>query len=363
MQKLSKMKIKTIKLTNFRNYKNTVINFEDGVNFIVGDNAQGKTNLLESVYFCAMGKSFKNIKEKLLINYDSEYSNLDLDFSTLAGNKNITTILSKNSKKTVKINKIPISKLTQLIGTLNVVLFSPDELKLVKEVPEDRRKFLDISISQFDKSYMYDLIRYEQILKQRNCVFKTFQSRENKIEQLKIWTPQLIDVAEKIIKKRIVFINKLNNIAKKIHKTIKNAENLTILYSFNNEIEKIKDYLTNLFNTNLEKELDLQHTLIGPHRDDIIFKINDKDCKYFASQGQQRTVALSLKLALMEIIYEYNKEYPVLLLDDVLSELDIDRQLKLLELTSKYQTLITTTSILSQFKNYNSIFICNGNKL
>lgn len=356
------MKVNSVKLTNFRNYKNTVINFEDGVNFIVGDNAQGKTNLIESVYFCAMGKSFKNVKEKLLINYDCDYANLDLDFETLAGKKNITAILSKTTKKTVKINKIPISKLTQLIGTLNIVLFSPDELKLVKEVPEDRRKFLDISISQFDKTYMYDLIRYDQILKQRNCIFKTFQSKESKIEQLKIWTPQLINVAEKIIKKRIIFINKLNNVAKEIHKNIKSSENLDILYSFNQESDNIKETLNFLFNNNLEKELNLQYTLVGPHRDDIIFKINDKDCKYFASQGQQRTVALSLKLALMEIIYEYNKEYPVLLLDDVLSELDIDRQIKLLELTSKYQTLITTTSISSNFKNYNSIFISNGNQ-
>lgn len=355
------MKIKSIKLQNFRNYIDTLIFFEDGVNFIVGDNAQGKTNLIESIYFCAMGKSFKNIKEKLLINYDKDFSFLNLSFECLAGNKSISAILSNKTKKTVKINNIPISKLTQLIGTLNVVLFSPDELKLVKEVPEDRRKFLDISISQFDKTYMYDLIRYEQILKQRNCVLKTFQSKESKIEQLQVWTPQLINVAEKIIKKRYNFINKLNIEANKIHKFIKNEENLEVLYSFNAPEDEIKNILTTLFNNNLEKELQLQYSLAGPHRDDMIFKINDKDCKYYSSQGQQRTVALSLKLALMEIIYQHNKEYPVLLLDDVLSELDINRQLKLLELTSKYQTFITTTSISKEFNNYNSIYIINGN--
>lgn len=357
------MLVKSIKLKNFRNYLDSEIFFEDGVNFIVGDNAQGKTNLIESIYICAMGKSFKNIKEKLLINFDKDFSSINLEYNTLAGKKFIDIFLSAQTKKTVKINKIPISKLTQLVGCLNVVLFSPDELKLVKEVPEDRRKFLDISISQFDKQYMFDLIRYNQILKQRNCIFKTNYSRETKITQLNIWTPQLIEYAEKIIIKRINFLNKINLIANKIHKEIKENENLTINYSFlsdKTEKNNIKEYLTNLFNQNLDKELDMQHTLFGPHRDDIIFKINDKDCKYFSSQGQQRTVALSLKLALMEIIYEYNKEYPVLLLDDVLSELDEKRQLKLLSLTSKYQTLITTTSILKEFKNYNSIYIYNG---
>ena len=356
------MKLKQVKLKNFRNYKDTTVEFDDGINFLVGDNAQGKTNLLESIYFCAMGKSFKNIKEKLLINFDSNNASINLNFSTLAGEKTIDIFLSNETKKTVKINKLPISKLTQLIETLNVVLFSPDELKLVKEVPEDRRKFLDISISQFDKAYMFELIRYEQILKQRNCVLKSFQSRENKIEQLKIWTPQLINSAELIINKRIKFIEKLNNIAKNIHKEIKEEENLDIFYCIDKNID-IKNYLSNLFQNNLEKELQMQHTLFGPHRDDIIFKINNKDCKYFCSQGQQRTVSLSLKLALMEIVKEYNHEYPVVLLDDVLSELDENRQLKLLKITRKYQTFITATSIQPNFKNYNAIFITNGSVL
>ena len=357
------MKIDNIKLVNYRNYLDTIITFEDGVNFIVGNNAQGKTNLLESIYVCAMGKSFKNIKEKLLINFNCDYSTLSLNFETLAGKKSIDVILSNQTKKTVKINKLPISKLTQLIGSLNVVLFSPDELKLVKEVPEDRRRFLDISISQFDKAYMFDLIKYEQILKQRNCVLKSNYSTETKKEQLKIWTTQLISVAVKIINKRVNFINKLNLIAKKVHEEIKENEDLTIFYSFDYQEKGIKEYLEKIFANNIDKEIEMKHTLFGPHRDDIIFKINNNDCKYFASQGQQRTVALSLKLALMEIIKEYNNEYPILLLDDVLSELDDDRQLKLLNITKKYQTLITSTFINPNFKNYNTIFINNGNKL
>ena len=357
------MIINSIKLKNFRNYSDSTIFFSNSINVIIGDNAQGKTNLLESVYFCAMGKSFKNIKEKNLIKFNENNAQLELSFNTIAGTKSIDCYLSNQTKKTVKINKLPISKLTQLIGTLNVVLFSPDELKLVKEVPEDRRKFLDISISQFDKQYMFDLIRYNQILKQRNSVFKLNQSKENKIEQLKIWTPQLIQVASKIIIKRKNFLKELDKIAKIIHKNIKESENLDIEYIFNVENEDVYSYLENLFNKNIEKELELQHTLFGPHRDDIIFKINNMDCKFYASQGQQRTVALTLKLALMEIIKEKTGEYPVLLLDDVLSELDDNRQIKLLELTEKYQTIITTTSLIANMKKYNTIFISNGSQL
>lgn len=354
------MKVNYIKLKNYRNYKDAQIAFEDGVNFVVGDNAQGKTNLLESIYVCAMGKSYKTIKDKLLINFDSDTAQLGINFSTIAGNKTIDVSLSSQTKKTVKINNIPITHLTQLIGCLNVVWFSPDELKLVKEAPEDRRRFLDISISQFDKNYMFNLIKYEQILKQRNCVLKSYQSKETKIEQLNIWTQQLVDTAEKIIKSRILFINKLNNYSNIIHKKIKDSENLIVKYSFDCDIYNIKTFLLQEFNNNVEKELEFQHTLFGPHRDDIIFLINNKDTKYFASQGQQRTIALSLKLALMEIIKEYNKEYPVLLLDDVLSELDENRQKELLNITSKYQTIISSTNILPSFQNYNAIFISNG---
>lgn len=358
------MRVNSIYLKNFRNYKDALIKFEDGVNFIVGNNAQGKTNLLESIYFCAIGKSFKNIKEKLLINYDSNLALINIDFKTIAGNKTIDVSISNQIKKTVKINNVPISKLTQLIGTLNVVLFTPDELKLVKETPEDRRKFLDVSISQFDKQYMFDLIRYNQILKQRNYILKSIQKKENKIEQLKIWTPQLINYAKKIINKRIDFIQNLSIIANKTHKNIKNNEDLTILYNCNNfEINNknnIDLILNDLFNNFQEREIEMQHTLFGPHKDDLIFKINEKDCRYFSSQGQQRSVSLSLKLALMEIIKVNTNEYPVLLLDDVLSELDDERQKQLLQITSKYQTLITSTSLPKEFKNYNTIFIVNG---
>ncbi len=354
------MKIDTVRLTNFRNYINSTIKFEDGVNFILGKNAQGKTNLLESIYLCAISKSPRTSKERQMINFDKEYAQVDLNFNCIAGKKNIEITLNNLNKKIIKINKVPIIKLTQLIGELNVVYFSPDELKLVKEAPEDRRRFLDISISQFDKQYMFDLIRYDKILKQRNCVLKSNISESSKIEQLNIWTPQLIIIAEKIIKKRILFIENLKKYSKIIYNSIILGENLDISYSYlqKNNVS-IFDDLTREFNLKLKKELEMQHTLIGPHRDDIIFKINNQDCRYFASQGQQRTVALTLKLALMEIINEEVKEYPILLLDDVLSELDNARQERLLHIVKNYQTIISCADINLSL-NGNKIFIENG---
>lgn len=354
------MKINNVRLVNFRNYIDSTINFCDGVNFILGKNAQGKTNLLESIYLCAISKSPRTSKEKQMINFESDYAYVNLNFTTIGGNKNIEVILNNLNKKIIKINKIPIIKLTQLIGELNIVYFSPDELKLVKEVPEDRRKFLDISISQFDKSYMFDLIRYEKILKQRNCVLKSNINQNSKIEQLNIWTPQLILIAEKIIKKRILFIKNLKKYSKMIYNSIIIGENLDISYSYEEKNNiSIFDDLTNQFKINLKKELELQHTIIGPHRDDIIFKINNQDCRYFSSQGQQRTVALTLKLALMEIIKEEVKEYPVLLLDDVLSELDNSRQKRLLDIVKNYQTIISCADINLNLPG-NKIFIENG---
>lgn len=354
------MKINSVHLVNFRNYTNSIIKFSDGVNFILGQNAQGKTNLLESIYLCAISKSPKTAKEKQMINFDADFAKVFLDFSTIAGNKNIEIILNNLNKKIIKINNIPIVKLHQLIGELNIVYFSPDELKLVKETPEDRRKFLDISISQFDKTYLFDLMRYDKILKQRNCVLKSNINEKLKIEQLNIWTHQLILNAEKIIKKRLLFIEKLKKYSKMIYNSIIIDEKLDIFYSFEEKNNiSIFDDLNQQFNLNLKKELEMQHTLIGPHRDDIIFKINNQDCRYFSSQGQQRTVALTLKLALMEIIKEEVKEYPVLLLDDVLSELDNKRQARLLNIVKNYQTIITCADVDLKLAG-NKIFIEQG---
>ena len=354
------MKIDSIKLNNFRNYENANISLKDGINFIVGKNAQGKTNLLESVYLLSVGKSPKNSKDKQIIKFGADKSRVDINFSTREGNKTIQMLLDRFNKKSIRINNLNVLKIAELVGVLSVVYFSPDELKLIKEVPEDRRRFLDVSISQFDKAYLYDIIKYDKILKQRNTILKSNSKKETKLEELKLFTPQLIDTAEQIIIKRVKFIENLKNIAKNIHKTITNSENLEIFYSFDISFKSIKEQLNELFEKNIDKELELGYTCFGPHRDDIIFKIDDLDCKYYASQGQQRTVALVVKLALMEVIKSHIGEYPILLLDDVLSELDYSRQNKMLELTKKYQTFITCTSIPILDFEYNKIEIENG---
>ena len=358
------MKINNLELNNFRNYNTAKVELKDGLNFIVGKNAQGKTNLLESIYLLSVGKSPKNSKDKQIINFNQEKAKVAVSFSTNAGRKTIEMYLDKSDKKSIKVNNLNILKLTELVGTLSVVYFSPDELKLIKEVPEDRRSFLDISISQFDKGYLYNLLKYNRILKMRNQILKSFDSNESKIEQLKLFTPQLIETAEKIIEKRLNFIENLKIIAKNIHKLITIEENLDISYSYNKkENLSIKEDLQQQFEKSIEKELELGYTTIGPHRDDIIFKINDLDCKYYASQGQQRTVALVVKLSLMEVIKQEIGEYPILLLDDVLSELDDNRQNRLLELSTKYQTLISCTALPRTDLKCNVIKIENGKVL
>lgn len=355
------MKINRIQLNNFRNYKNSIIDFSDGINFIVGRNAQGKTNLLESIYLSSVGKSPKSCREKQIIMFNENQSKIELSFSTLAGNKNIKLFLDRTNKKSIKVNNINILKLTEFVGILSVVYFSPDELKLIKEVPEDRRNFLDISISQFDRTYLYNLLRYDKILKQRNSILKSTDSVESKIEQLDLFTPQLIECAQIIIEKRLNFIEKLKNIATNIHKIITIDENLDISYSYiNTSGLSIKADLQKEFDKVKLKEIDLGYTCVGPHRDDLIFKINGIDCKYYSSQGQQRTVALVVKLSLMEVIKNEIGEYPILLLDDVLSELDQNRQDRLIELISKYQTLITCTKIPETKIKYNIIKVENG---
>ena len=355
------MKINRIQLNNFRNYKNSIIDFSDGINFIVGRNAQGKTNLLESIYLSSVGKSPKSCREKQIIMFNENQSKIELSFSTLAGNKNIKLFLDRTNKKSIKVNNINILKLTEFVGILSVVYFSPDELKLIKEVPEDRRNFLDISISEFDRTYLYNLLRYDKILKQRNSILKSTDSVESKIEQLDLFTPQLIECAQIIIEKRLNFIEKLKNIATNIHKIITIDENLDISYSYiNTSGLSIKADLQKEFDKVKLKEIDLGYTCVGPHRDDLIFKINGMDCKYYSSQGQQRTVALVVKLSLMEVIKNEIGEYPILLLDDVLSELDQNRQDRLIELISKYQTLITCTKIPETKIKYNIIKVENG---
>lgn len=357
------MQINRVTLNNFRNYAAAEAQFFSGLNFVVGKNAQGKTNLLESIYLVSVGKSPKNSKDKQIIKFEQEKGRVEIDFNCLAGKKNISIILDKQNKKYIKINNLNILKLTELVGNLSVVYFSPDELKLIKEVPEDRRNFLDVSISQFNKVYLYNLIKYNKILKQRNAILKSNFSAESKTEQLALFTPQLVDCAADIILTRQKFVEQLAPIAKQIHLLITQDEDLSIAYSYggaNQTKQGVVADLTQQFARLAAKEIELGYTCLGPHRDDLIFSINGLDCRQFCSQGQQRTVALVLKLSLMEVIKNEIGEYPILLLDDVLSELDNTRQTRLLNLCTNFQTIITCTSLPTLSLPFHQLQILHG---
>ncbi len=356
------MKINNLQLINYRNYNNEKILFKDNINFLVGKNAQGKTNVIEAIYFSAIGKSSRTNKENELINYNKENAKIVVNLEKKDGTSKIECYLSKKSKKSIKINEVNILKISQLIGTLNCVYFSPDELKLVKDSASDRRKFMDIDISQISKNYFYAINKYNKVLAQRNKLLKTTKDLEVLKETITIWDESLAKIGAGVIIRRIRFLNKLKKYTKDVHlKLTKNKENLELFYSgiIKDSAEEIEKEFLKELNKRLEKDFKLGFTSFGPHRDDIKFLVNGIDIRSFGSQGQQRTVALTLKIAELEIFKEEIGEYPILLLDDVLSELDSERKLLLLDTVKNVQTIITDTN-LNIDKKYNIIKIENG---
>lgn len=336
------MEITKIQLFNYRNYLKQEIDFKNGLNIVVGNNAQGKTNLLEAIYFCVVGKSFRASREKEVINMQSDISKIKVWIKKEIGTSTVEIIFSRNQKKTVKINNIPIKKIGELLGEFNGVFFSPDELKLIKESPQDRRRFMDIDISQTSKQYFYLLGRYDKILANRNKLLKTYMPRKELESVISIWNEQLADCALKISKFRQNFVCGLAPFAEKAHAYLTDGkEKLTIEYV--GVTENNKEDIVKILEKNLDKDLSLGYTSYGVHRDDIKVVINGIDVRSFGSQGQQRTAALSLKLAELEIIKMQTKTTPVLLLDDVLSELDENRKKRLLAFCKKAQTIISCT--------------------
>ncbi|MBE5745720.1 MAG: DNA replication/repair protein RecF [Clostridiales bacterium] len=361
----TKVHINFVELRNFRNYSYEKFILSKNINILLGDNAQGKTNLLESIYFSCLGKSFKTKNEKELIKYNSINAHFEVNFEKNNGNNNILVEL-KDNQKYVKLNEINVTKLSSLIGNLACVFFSPNELKLVKEAPEDRRKFMDIALSQLNREYYNSLIKYNKILKERNKLLKSTDNENVIKETLPIWDYQLVKVASLIIIERLEFVKKLNIYADKEHKYLSDdKENLLVHYhscdNFNDKTkEEIEKILLIKLDENKEKDLKLKYTSIGPHRDDLKIYINNMEVKSFGSQGQQRTALLSIKLAEVEIFKEKFEEYPILLLDDVFSELDENRKLRLFEKVNKMQTIITTTKFDLPNTKTNIIKIENG---
>lgn len=342
-----------IQLQNFRNYDNQKLSFSPSINVLIGENAQGKTNLVESIYFLAMSRSHRTARDRELIGWEKDYARVEGLLEKKSHSVPLEIILSK-SGKTAKFNHLEQKKLSNYIGQLNVILFAPEDLSLVKGSPSVRRRFIDMELGQMNKIYLHHLVQYQQILRQRNKFLK--QARYNKsFDQiyLDVLTEQLAAEGAEVLFYRFKFIEKLNKWAKEVQANISdNKESLEIEYKTISElneqltVEEIFEILKENYASIQTQEIDQGTTTVGPHRDDLVFYVNERNVQTYGSQGQQRTTALSLKLAEIELMHEVTGEYPILLLDDVLSELDDNRQTHLLEsIQNKVQTFITTTSL------------------
>ena len=339
------------------------MNFDEKINIIYGDNAQGKTNILESMYVCATSKSHRGSKDREIIRFDNDESHIKVNVKKNDMNYRIDMHLKKNKPKGIAVNGIPIKRAVELFGILNIVFFSPEDLNIIKNGPSERRRFIDMELSQLDKIYLDCLINYNKVVNQRNSLLKeyAFSGREDIISSLDIWDMQLVKYGNDVIKSREKFVKEINDLVKSIHTKLSgDREQLEIIYEpcvkeqdFESELVRVRD-----------RALKLKCTNIGPHKDDMCFLINGMDVRKYGSQGQQRTAALSLKLAEIELVKQIIHDTPVLFLDDVLSELDSRRQNFLLDSIGNIQTMITCTG-LDEFINnrfsINKIFkVVNG---
>ena len=342
------MIIKSIELKNFRNYDQLQIDFDQATNILFGDNAQGKTNILESAYVSATTKSHKGSRDKEMIRFGEEEAHIRTVVSKRERDFQVDIHLKKNRAKGIAINQVPIKKASDLFGILNIVFFSPEDLNIIKDGPTERRRFLDLELCQLDKIYLSDLTAYNKLLKQRNTLLKDMIYRPDLKDTLPIWDEQLVEYGKRIIRRRQSFVDELYQIVQKIHSNLSgNRELLTIKYEPNVESMFFED---ELFRAS-DRDRKLCQTSVGPHRDDISFLIGDIDIRKYGSQGQQRTAALSLKLSEIELVKKTIGDTPVLLLDDVLSELDSNRQNYLLNSIHDIQTIITCTGLDEFVKN------------
>lgn len=342
------MKIKSLKLKNFRNYDLLQVDFDEHTNIFYGDNAQGKTNVLESVYLTATSKSHRGTKDRDLIRFGAEESHIETVVEKNNVEYKIDMHLKKNSPKGIAINKIPIRRARELFGIINIVFFSPEDLNIIKNGPAERRRFLDLELSQLDKVYLSNLGNYNRVVNQRNKLLKEIHYQEGLAETLDVWDIQLVEYGNKIIERRNFFIDQINVIIKEIHyKLTGGKEELRLIY----EPSIGKASLESELKRNRARDLRMKSTSVGPHRDDICFKVGELDIRKFGSQGQQRTAALSLKLSEIELVKTLIHDTPILLLDDVLSELDKHRQNYLLDSINDIQTLVTCTGV-EEFVNH-----------
>ncbi len=341
------MFLKELKLNGFRNWNLGEFTFSPGLNVLCGNNAQGKTNCAEGVFFLCTGISPLASREKQVIAFDREEASVSGTAATSFGDVKVEIFLKEGKRKQIKVNGATLSKAGDLLGNVNAVFFNPDELKLIKDAPSDRRRFLDVAISQLKRPYFYELLRYNKILEQRNRLLKE-EDEETVWETLPVWDEQLAEAGSYIMVQRQEFCEKLAPYAKAAHAALTAGkeelvispeckfagDQKTIFYAFLQGLAQRR-----------EQDLRAGFTTVGPHRDDLKIEINGSDVKTYCSQGQKRSAALSIKLAELDIMRAETGEYPLFILDDVLSELDKDRQKRLLSKLSGVQTVLTATHL------------------
>lgn len=337
------MFVRKLYLRDFRNYEEEELELAPLTNIIYGNNAQGKTNILEAVYLFAQGRSHRAKTDKELVRFGSEFATLKLDFSDKERDYLAKIQIAGNGKKAVRVNHVAIPKLSRLMNYLNVVMFSPEDLSIVKGSPSGRRRFADSAISQLYPSYMSALAEYNKTLIQKNSLLKAMRFNGGGADTLSVWNAQLAAAAVKVMRSRMDFVERICRAAAAIQEEI-SGETLSMRYAPNIRVEDVTETaVLDFLESRAGRERDAGASLYGVQRDDIEITVNGRDAKLFASQGQQRTAALSMKIAQSEYINDIKGEYPVLLLDDIMSELDINRRMYLSERIRDKQVLITST--------------------
>lgn len=342
------MIVRKIMLRDFRTYEQLNLELSPGVNVLMGDNAQGKTNLLEAIGYCSTGRSHRTSYDRECVRIGMEESMIRLLYldETIPGEREeaIEIHLRKNGKKSVIINRTPLSRINELFGCFPTVLFSPEDLSLIKDGPAKRRRFMDMEICQVDKIYLYHLQQFQSVLKQRNQLLKNMDRHAPDHELLSVYDFQFAALAEKIIERREEFVRKLDEMAPRIHESISGGKE-RIRFGYDKSSAARQDEILLDLKRSLDADLRSGTTTIGPHRDDIAIELDGLDVRIYGSQGQKRTTALSMKLAEVEMMQKETGKCPVLLLDDVMSELDDTRQKLMVESIQQHQTIITCTGV------------------
>ena len=333
------MYIEKICLNNFRNYEKQIIEFNKNINVIYGDNAQGKTNILEAIFLCAFGKSFRTNKEKELIEIGKEFLDISAFYKKCDRDGKIQINIS--DKKNVKLNGVKLKKLSELLGNINLVIFTPDDINILKDGPAKRRRFLDMMIGQLRPNYVFVLNQYLKIIEQRNNYLRQIKEQNISTEMLEIWNEKLAECAVKVFEYRYEFIEKIKNKINDIHKNITDG-NEEIKIEYTSDCSNKEKYF-NLLKERTKLDIIKGYTTKGIHRDDFVVYINNKEVNIYGSQGQNRTVILTLKLSELQVIYDEIGEYPILLLDDFMSELDEKRRTNFLNNIKDTQVIITCT--------------------